>query len=65
VSTTPETPVVFITLADVCDQLGVSRNTVNAWRRDGRFPQGRRLPNGQVRYAETDVAAFIVNLEVA
>jgi predicted site-specific integrase-resolvase len=46
VSTTPITPVVFKTLADVCDQLGVSRNTVNAWRRDGRFPLGRRLPNG-------------------
>jgi predicted DNA-binding transcriptional regulator AlpA len=65
VSTTPDTPVVFITLAAICDQLGVSRNTVNAWRRDGRFPQGRRLPNGRVRYAVSDVESFIENLEAA
>jgi predicted DNA-binding transcriptional regulator AlpA len=58
-------PPVFITLADVCDQLGVSRNTVNAWRRDGRFPQGKRLPNGQVRYAVVDVEAFIDSLAAA
>jgi len=55
----------FITLAAVCEQLGVSRGTVNAWRRDGRFPKGKRLPNGHVRYSPADVAAFIDSLETA
>ena len=58
-------PPVFITLADVCDQLGVSRNTVNAWRRDGRFPQGKRLPNGLLRFKATEVAVFIDSLAAA
>jgi predicted DNA-binding transcriptional regulator AlpA len=55
----------FITLAAVCEQLGVSRSTANAWRRDGRFPKGKRLPNGHVRYAAADVEAFIDSLEAA
>ena len=55
----------WLTIAAVCDELGVSKSTVNAWRRDGRFPQGKRLPNGSVRYAAADVAEFIDSLAAA
>jgi predicted DNA-binding transcriptional regulator AlpA len=58
-------PPVFITLADVCDQLGVSRNTVNALAPRRALPQGQRLPNGQVRYAVVDVEALIDSLAAA
>ena len=55
----------LITLAAVCEELSISRSTANAWRRDGRFPKGKRLPNGHVRYAPATVAAFIDSLEIA
>jgi predicted DNA-binding transcriptional regulator AlpA len=55
----------FVTIAAVCEQLGISRSTANAWRRDGRFPKGKRLPNGHVRYSPADVKDFIDSLEAA
>jgi predicted DNA-binding transcriptional regulator AlpA len=55
----------WLTLAAVCDELSVSKSTFNAWRRDGRFPQGKRLPNGSLRFKATEVAVFIDSLAAA
>jgi predicted DNA-binding transcriptional regulator AlpA len=56
------TPNQWLSVSAVCADLGVSRGTLNAWRRDGRFPSGKRLPNNSVRFAASDVAAFLDSL---
>ena len=55
----------WLTLAAVCEELGVSRNTLSDWRKDGRFPAGKRLPNGSLRFKATEVAAFLDALAAA
>lgn len=48
----------WLTFPQVCDELGVSRGTLNAWRRDGRFPAFKRLPNGSLRLRRADLEAW-------
>ena len=38
-----------LTLAEVCEELGVSRSTFYEWRAKGRAPRCIKLPNGEIR----------------
>ena len=57
--------VTWLTVADVCEQLGVSRETFDKWRAKGKSPAARRLPNGQLRFDERDVADWMDSLLVS
>ena len=43
----------------LCDFLGISPKTAQAWRHNGRGPAWHRLGKRLVRYREEDVMAFI------
>ena len=40
---------VWLTVAEVCDELKVARSTCEKWRQKGDAPRAVRLPNGQLR----------------
>lgn len=58
------TPRSWMTLPEVCDELGVARSTIDDWRATGRGPQFVRLPNGQLRIRRADFDAWLANLPV-
>lgn len=41
--------------------LGVHRNTLSAWEKQGRLPNTRRLRDGHRRYALADLAKCMVD----
>jgi len=55
----------WMTYQEVCDELGVTRNTIDKWKRSGRFIEGKRLPNGQLRYRREDLELFMESLVAA
>jgi predicted DNA-binding transcriptional regulator AlpA len=44
---------------DLQKLLGVSRQTIYAWRRAGEFPAGIRLPGGLIVWRVQDVKAWL------
>ena len=54
-----------MTMQEVLDELGVARSTWDGWRQAGTVPQGRRLPNGELRYERSEVEAWVESLEAA
>lgn len=53
----------LLTVRDVCDSLGgISRDTFYRWRQLGTAPPGFRLPNGELRFREDDLAQWIETL---
>ena len=49
----------LLTQREVCELLGVSRISLWAWRRQGRFPQPVVLGARMVRWPEPVVAKFL------
>ena len=41
----------LLKLSEVCARYSVSRQTVRAWVRSGRFPRAVRLPGGRPRWS--------------
>ena len=39
-----------LTIAQLCNELGISRSTFYEWRAKGRAPRCIKLPNGELRY---------------
>jgi predicted DNA-binding transcriptional regulator AlpA len=54
-------PLRLLSLAEVCQLLGVSRVTVWTWQMQGRFPRSRNL-NGQTRWFAHEVEQFLSRL---
>ena len=52
-----------LTLADVCDELGVARSTFYEWRAKGTSPKCIKLPNGELRIRRTDLTTWLAGLE--
>lgn len=50
----------LLTAREVADRLGVSRDTVLRWTRDGKLP-GFRLPGGALRYREEAIEAWLAD----
>ena len=49
----------WLKTSEVCDILGISEMTLAKWRARGCAPEYIRLPNGDLRYSQESVDAFI------
>jgi predicted DNA-binding transcriptional regulator AlpA len=49
----------LLTIADLLDELCVSRRTFFRWRELGRAPQCIKLPNGELRVWRSDLLAWL------
>jgi excisionase family DNA binding protein len=56
-------PRAHLTIAEVCDELGVSRSTLYDWRAKGRGPRSLRLPNGEIRIRRTELDNWLTGCE--
>jgi len=54
-----------LTIADVCEELGISRSTFYDWRAKRKAPPCLKLPNGDLRIRRTDFEDWLTSLEVA
>ena len=48
-----------LTIADVCDELGVARSTFSDWRAKGAAPKCLSLPNGEIRVRRVGLDAWL------
>jgi excisionase family DNA binding protein len=56
----------WLTVDDVCAEIGVSRSTFEKWRAKGVAPAARKLPNRSLRIARADFDEWLERLpEVA
>ena len=46
--------VTYYAVSDVTEQLGVSRQTLWRWKKNGKVPAGRRMRNNQVVFTKTE-----------
>lgn len=61
-----DTPTTWLTVEDVCNELGIARSTFDKWRAKGVGPVARKLPNGSLRIARQEFDAWLDQLpEVA
>ena len=49
----------MLTLAQVCDELQVSRSTFYDWRQKRRAPRCVKLPNGDLRVRRRDLEEWL------
>jgi excisionase family DNA binding protein len=54
-----------LTIADLCDELGVARSTFYDWRAAKKAPRCIKLPNGEIRIRRTDLDRWLEDLEDA
>jgi predicted DNA-binding transcriptional regulator AlpA len=58
-NTRPTTRREHLTIADICDELQVSRSTFYYWRQTGKAPRCIVLPNKEVRVTRADLDAWL------
>lgn len=51
----------FLLTKHVAERLGVNKNTVRQWAKDGRLVPAWRTPGGQARYRSEDVDRFLAD----
>jgi excisionase family DNA binding protein len=54
-----------LTLAELCEELDISRSTFYDWRAKRKAPKCFRLPNGEIRIKRADLERWIETLEDA
>ena len=47
--------VIYVTAAEVAQEIGVSRQTLWRWRKDGKIPAGHRFRDGKIVFTEIEV----------
>ena len=52
-----------LTIAQVCEELNVSRSTFYDWRAKGRAPRCIKLPNGEIRVRRTELDRWLAACE--
>ncbi|NAS26590.1 helix-turn-helix domain-containing protein [Herbidospora sp. NEAU-GS84] len=52
-------------VAEVLDELGVSRRTFYRWRELGHAPKCIKLPNGELRVWRSDLTTWLTTLREA
>jgi excisionase family DNA binding protein len=52
-----------LTIAQLCEELGISRSTFYEWRAKGRAPRCIKLPNGQIRIRRAEFERWLESLE--
>ena len=55
----------YLTIEDLCDQVGISRDTFYKWRMRKVAPVCTKLPNGELRIARADLEAWLDALKEA
>ena len=54
-----------LTIADLCDELGIARSTFYDWRAKKTAPRCIELPNGELRIRRSDLEKWLTDLEEA
>ncbi len=52
-----------LTIAQVCEELHVSRSTFYDWRAKGKAPRCMKLPNGEIRVRRTELDRWLASCE--
>jgi predicted DNA-binding transcriptional regulator AlpA len=52
-----------LTLAELCEDLGISRSTFYDWRAKRKAPRCLKLPNGDLRIRRSDYENWLASLE--
>lgn len=52
-----------MTLAELCEELGISRSTFYDWRAKRKAPRCLKLPNGELRISRADYDEWLESLE--
>jgi predicted site-specific integrase-resolvase len=47
--------VLYVSAAEVAEEVGVSRQTLWRWRRDGKIPSGHRFRDRQIVFTEQEI----------
>ncbi|MEU0219917.1 transcriptional regulator, AlpA family [Streptomyces sp. Ag82_O1-12] len=55
----------MLTLAEVCEELAISRSTFYDWRAKRRAPRCIKLPNGDLRIRRSDLDHWLDDREDA
>lgn len=55
----------WMTLDEVCEELQVTRSTLDKWRVKGSGPAFRKLPSGRLRIRRADFEAWLEQLPEA
>ena len=56
-------PRTHLTIADVCEELGIARSTFYDWRAAKQAPPCIKLPNGDIRIRRVDFDRWLASLE--
>jgi predicted DNA-binding transcriptional regulator AlpA len=54
-----------LTIADLCEELGIARSTFYDWRVKGRAPRCIKLPNGDLRIRRSEFERWLAEREEA
>lgn len=52
-----------LTIAEICDELGIARRTFHEWRAKGRAPRCIKLPNGDIRIRRVEYERWLDSCE--
>jgi predicted DNA-binding transcriptional regulator AlpA len=55
----------LLTVAEVCDELKISRSTWDKWRARRLGPVAVRLPNGELRVRRSELDSWLLSREAA
>jgi predicted DNA-binding transcriptional regulator AlpA len=53
----------LLTIKELCERLKIARSTLHLWRQRGQGPLSIKLPNGEIRFRERDVEAWLADHE--
>lgn len=53
----------YLTVAELCDELEISRDTYYKWRAKGTAPRCIKLPNGDLRIRREALEDWLTNRE--
>ncbi|MCD0452652.1 helix-turn-helix domain-containing protein [Actinocorallia sp. API 0066] len=62
---TEHTGRIWLTVAEICDELEISRSTFYEWRLKGTGPRCAKLPNGRLRVRRAEFDRWISSREDA
>ena len=55
-----------LSVAEICEDLGIARSTFDDWRAKGKGPRCMKLPNGQIRVSRAEYELWLEScMEVA
>jgi excisionase family DNA binding protein len=53
---------IYLSITELCSQLQIARSTLDRWRTLGEAPKSFRLPNGKIRFRQSDVEEWLNEL---